>query len=95
MNEIIHPSIAEQIKNCCSFEAEVKGVMFYEGRKYIDSFSYVYFEHDASNIHHKRACVVKLCGNDKAIGHLSYSVAEAIYELIECRKQYGGIKILG
>ena len=56
--------------------------MFYEGRKHLDPFSHIYFEHNADNAHHNRAYMVKLCSNSKVIGHLSHSIAEAIYECV-------------
>jgi len=69
--------------NCCSFETEVKGVMFYEGKEYLkpDVMLHVYFERDAANMHHNKAYMVRLCCNNKILGHLSVEVAEAIYDL--------------
>ena len=60
------------MKDCCSFETEVKGVMFYEGKDYLQSMSQVYFQRDAGNVHHEKAYAVKLCCNDKMLGHVRY-----------------------
>ena len=72
--------------NVCSFETEVKGVMFYDGRKdlHTDTFVHVYFERDTENVHHPaKAFFVKLCSNNKILGHLNFSTAEVIYEIYQ------------
>ena len=85
------------IKKLCSFETEVKGVMFYEGKDYLQSMSQIYFQRDAGNVHHKKAYAVKLCCNDKMLGHVSVDVAEAIHEINEyaCQRPHVEIKFLG
>ena len=61
--------------------------MFYEGRDDLrtDEFVQVYFERDTNNVHvhHCKAFFVKLCSNNKILGHLSLNTAEAIYEIYE------------
>ena len=59
------------MKDCCSFNTKVKGIMFYEGKYHdLQSMSHVYFERDAFNVHHDKAYVVKLCCNNGMLGHL-------------------------
>jgi len=67
--------------NVCSFKAEVKGVMLYDGREDLrtDRFVHAYIKSDTRNEHHCKAYFVKLCCNKKILGHLSANVAEAVY----------------
>ena len=86
------------MKDCCSFETEVKGVMFYEGKDHLRPLLHVYFQKDAAvNVHHDKAYAVKFCCNNKMLGHLSIDVAEAIHEINEYARQrpHVEIKILG
>jgi len=45
---------------CCSFEAEIKGVMFYEGSRSLTplTMSHVYFKKDSKNTFHSKAYFV-------------------------------------
>ena len=81
------------MKDCCSFETEVKGVMFYKGKDYLQSMSQVYFQRDAGNVHHEKAYAVKLCCNDKMLGHVSVDVTEAIHEINEYARQRPKVEI--
>ena len=86
------------MKDCCRFSTEVKGIMFYEGKDHLQSMSHVYFERDVVNVHrHDKAYAVKLCCNDKMLGHLSIDVAETIHEINEYAHQrpHAEIKLLG
>lgn len=85
------------MKDCCSFETQVKGIMFYEGKDYLQPMSQVYFQRDAANVHHDKAYAVKLCCNNKMLGHLNVEVAEAVYEINEyaANKPHVEIKLLG
>ena len=82
------------VMNCCSFNTEVREVMFYEGKDHLQSMSHVYCERDALNIHRRdKAHAVKLCCNDKMLGHLSVDAAEAIHEINEYAHQRPHVKI--
>ena len=63
--------------DCCSLEIEIKGVMFYEGKSYLDpsKFQRVYFVEDYENTHHERAYWVKYYDSGIILGHLSRDVA--------------------
>ena len=69
---------------CCSFEAEVKGVMFYEGRRSLTplTMSHVYFKKDSRNTLHSKAYFVQHHGgNQNILGHLPWKEAEAVDDL--------------
>ena len=85
------------MEDLCSFEADVKGIMFYSGREHIDStvFSHVYFQRDLENAYHDKAFFVVLCSNDSILGHLSRDVAEAVAEIESSFQQHGSVKLLG
>jgi len=75
-------------KECCTFEALVKGVMFYPGhlRLRTNKFSQVSIERDYNNAFHDKAYFVKLKADSKeecdiTLGHLSRPVAEATHKL--------------
>ena len=72
------------MEDLCSFEADVKGIMFYSGCEHIDStvFSHVYLQRDLENAYHGKAFFVFLCSNDSILGHLSRDVAEVVAEFI-------------
>ena len=67
--------------DCCSLEIEIKGVMFYEGKSYLDpsKFQRVYFVEDYENTHRERAYWVKYYDSGIILGHLSRDVAEGWY----------------
>ena len=69
------------IVRCCTFEAVVKGVMFYKGYSELNptKFQRVIFTRDYANGHHARAYWVKLAETNMKLGHLSRDTAEAWY----------------
>ena len=81
------------MKDCCSFETEVKGVMFHEGKDDLQSMSHVYFQRNVAKVHHDKAYVMKLYCNNKILGHLSVGVAKAIHEINEYARQRPHVKI--
>jgi len=92
-------SLESYAEDCCTFEALVKGVMFYPGRERLSTrvFSKVIFERDVENAFHENAYFVKLF-NDKGsdgdkliLGHLTRPVAEAVHGF----SSIPGVKMLG
>ena len=69
------------IQDCCSFESQIKGVMFYDGRVHLRTFSTVIFERDYNNSRHKRAFFAKLEEGD-VLGHVTWKVAEVLHILV-------------
>ena len=75
-------------KECCTFEALVKGVMFYGGHTQLKTniFSQLSFERDYTNIFHSKAYFAKIVDRESyktlKLGHLSRSVSEAFYQLL-------------
>ena len=71
---------------CCSFEAEIKGIMFYEGRKSLTPLtmymSHVYFKKDSRNTFHSKAYFAQhYSGNQNILGHLPWKEAKAVDDL--------------
>ena len=63
---------------CCSCEAEIKGIVFYEGRKSLTplTMSQVYFKKDSRNTFHSKAYFVQhYSGNQNILGHLPWKEA--------------------
>ena len=69
------------IVKCCTFEAGVKGMMFYKGYLELNpaKFQRVIFTRDYKNTHHSRAYWVKFAETSIKLGHLSRDTAEAWY----------------
>ena len=69
------------VVKCCTFEVEVKGVMFYKGYLELNParFQRVIFTRDYKNSYHTRAYWVKLAETSIRLGHLSRGAAEAWY----------------
>ena len=74
-------STATDVIRCCTFEAEVKGVMFYKGYLELNSsvFQRILLTRDYENTHHTKAYWVKLADTGVKLGHLSRDTAEAWY----------------
>ena len=68
---------------CCSFEAEIKGIMFYEGRSSLTPLTVlrVYFKKDLRNTFHSKVYFVHYSGNQNILGHLPWKEAEAVDDL--------------
>ena len=69
---------------CCSFEAEAKGIMFYEGRRSLTplTMSHVHFIKDSRNTFHSKAYFVQhYSGNQDILGHLLWKEAEVVDDL--------------
>lgn len=69
-------NVIHYIQDCCSFETEIKGVMFYSGRRQLYTFSRLTFERDPKNSHHEHAFFAKVEGD--VLGHVTWEVAEAL-----------------
>ena len=74
-------STTTDVVRCCTFEAEVKGVMFYKGYLELNPtrFQRVMITRDYENTHHARAYWVMLADTSVKLGHLSRDTAEAWY----------------
>jgi len=78
----------ENISACCSFEAEVKGVIFYKGKDSLNPslMQHVVFHKDPGNRHHSKAYFVKLqTGVERklmVLSHLARKEAETIDDLL-------------
>lgn len=62
---------ATDIIRCCTFEAVVKGVMFYKGYLELNStvFQKILLTRDYENTHHAKAYWVKLADTGVKLGH--------------------------
>ena len=70
---------AQNTVDCCTFEVEVKGVMFYEGQLKLDSakFQRILIARDYNTQYDSTAYWVKLAENELKLGHLSRNTAKA------------------
>jgi len=71
----------KDIVRCCTFEAEVKGVIFCKGYSELNprTFQRIIFTRDYKNTHHARAYWVKLAESNVKLGHLSRDAADTWY----------------
>ena len=71
------------IKDCCTFEAKVKGVMFYPGYLELNPviFQRVTIVRDSKNMQHNKAYWVKFAHSNVKLGHLDRNTAEAWYHV--------------
>ena len=85
--------ISDYSEDCCSFEATVKGVMFYPGVKQLNPavLSRVKFVQDQKNPVHKKAVFVKFVDSEEILGHRSRPVAESASIILDI----SGVAMLG
>ncbi|XP_065893762.1 uncharacterized protein [Dysidea avara] len=74
-------TVTKNVSKCCTFEATIKGVLFYDGYALLNpaTFQQVYLIRDYQNKYHHRSYWVKLMESNTTLGHLSRETADACY----------------
>ena len=80
-----------QCFDCCTFEAIVKGIRFYNGLSELKPGARILCFRDRNNPKHAKAIFVKHYSGEK-LGHLSWRTAEAVSSIYEL---HPNIRILG